>query len=96
MKLLDRVFVGEDEEDRRIAEEDLAVGGPVRAAAPLAWYWTVGLIVVVALPRLIYIFAVSDPQKHDRFGREAPRGIRLPGSDDVEKPNRMESHSLGQ
>jgi len=62
LKLLDRVFVGEDEEDRRIAEEDLAVAAPVRAAAPLAWYWTVGLVVVVALPRLLYVFLVSNPQ----------------------------------
>ena len=62
MRLLDRVLAGEDDEDRRIAEDDQPLAEPVAAASPLAWYWTVGLVVAVALPRLIYIFLVSNPE----------------------------------
>ncbi|HEV2036402.1 MAG TPA: hypothetical protein VGU71_19800 [Candidatus Dormibacteraeota bacterium] len=62
MRLLDRVFADEDLEDRRIAEDEQPVAGAVAAPAPLAWYWTIGLVVVVALPRLIYIFLVSNPE----------------------------------
>lgn len=63
MKILPRFLADEDEEDRRIAEEDhRPVDAPVPVAAPLAWYWTAGLVVLAALPRLVYIFLVSNPE----------------------------------
>jgi hypothetical protein len=52
----------EDEEDRRIAEEEQPAAAPVPEAASIAWYWTLGLVVVATLPRLIYIFLVSNPE----------------------------------
>lgn len=62
MKLLPRFLADEDEEDRRIAEEEQPAAAPVPEAASIAWYWTLGLVVVATLPRLIYIFLVSNPE----------------------------------
>ena len=63
MKILPRFLADEDEEERRIAQEDQQpVAAPVPVAAPLAWYWTAGVVVLAALPRLIYVFFVSNPE----------------------------------
>lgn len=62
MKLLPRIFADEDEEDRRIAEGERTDEASVPVTAALAWYWTVGLVLVAALPRLIYLFLVSNPE----------------------------------
>ncbi|MFI5287692.1 MAG: hypothetical protein ACHQ4F_15435 [Candidatus Dormibacteria bacterium] len=62
MKLLPRLLADEDDEDRRIAEEEGASAGPVPKATTLPWYWTVGLVIVAALPRLIFVFLVSNPE----------------------------------
>jgi hypothetical protein len=62
VKLMPRFFVDEDEEDRRTAEENQAVASPVAAATSLGWYWVAGLVVVAAVPRLVYIFFVSNPE----------------------------------
>jgi len=62
VKLLPRFLADEDEEDRRIAEEEQPAAAPVPEAASIAWYWTLGLVVVATLPRLIYIFLVSNPE----------------------------------
>jgi len=62
VKILPRFLADEDEEDRRIAEEDEPGAAPVSGAASLSWYWTFGLVVVATLPRLIYIFLVSNPE----------------------------------
>lgn len=63
MKLLPRFFADEDEEDRRIAAAEWRVEEPAVEAAPApAWYWTLGLVLVALLPRLIYLFFVSNPE----------------------------------
>lgn len=62
MKLLDRVFADEAEEDRRIDEEEQPAPVSVHEAITLPWYWTVGLVAVALLPRLIYLFLVSNPE----------------------------------
>jgi hypothetical protein len=62
VRLLNRVFVDEDEEDRRIVAEDQHVAASVVATSSLSWYWTAGLVAVALLPRLIYVFLVSNPE----------------------------------
>ena len=63
MKILPRFLADEDEEERRIAQEDQQpVAALIPVTAPLAWYWTAGLVVLAALPRLIYVFFVSNPE----------------------------------
>jgi hypothetical protein len=55
---LARVLADEDEEDRG---QD---GGASQANRPLAFWswWTLGLLLVALAPRLIYVFAISNPE----------------------------------
>ena len=55
---LARVLADHDEEDRRQG------GGSSPAPAPLAFWswWTLGLLLIALAPRLIYLFAVSNPE----------------------------------
>ena len=52
-----RVLAGEDDEDRR---DDAS--SPARIPLAFWSWWTLGLVVVALAPRLIYLFAISNPE----------------------------------
>ena len=56
--MLARVLANEDEEDRRQG------GGSWPAHVPLAFWswWTLGLLLIALVPRLIYLFGISNPE----------------------------------
>ncbi len=63
MKLLPRILPTEQEEDQRLdrpptLDED-ALGVE---REPAHWWWTVGLAVATAIPRLLYLFVFTDPE----------------------------------
>jgi hypothetical protein len=64
MKLLPRILADEDDEDRRIdAAESQAEPEPQRQTEPrLGWWWTPIIALAAALPRLIYLFVLTDPE----------------------------------
>ncbi len=63
MRLLPRVLLGEEEEDRRLDEsETVDVPEAQAQARPLHWAWTVALALLAAVPRLLYIFVFTDPE----------------------------------
>src|SRR5256714_2719521 len=55
---LARVLADEDEDDRRPG------GGSSPSPSPLAlWsWWTLGVLLIALVPRLIYLFAISNPE----------------------------------
>ena len=64
MKLLPRILPDEDDEDRRIDEEE-SQGEPERqprGEPRLGWWWTPIIAVAAALPRLLYLFVLTDPE----------------------------------
>ncbi len=59
-----RLLADEEQEEVRLREEleeERPTRLPADRPAPLAWYWTVAVAVGAALPRLYYLFRVSDP-----------------------------------
>lgn len=64
MKLLPRILADENEEDEERALESDSAGDLEVASAlhPLHWSWTVALAVGAALPRLFYLFVLTDPE----------------------------------
>ncbi|MEA2655591.1 MAG: hypothetical protein QOI23_956, partial [Chloroflexota bacterium] len=64
MKLLPRILADEADEDRRIdAAESLIRAEPERQDEPhLGWWWTPIIAIAAALPRLIYLFVLTDPE----------------------------------
>jgi hypothetical protein len=63
VKLLPRILPTEQEEDRRIdLPPTLDEGAPDIEREPAQWWWTLGLAVSAAIPRLLYLFVFSDPE----------------------------------
>ncbi|TMB87853.1 MAG: hypothetical protein E6J37_09005 [Chloroflexi bacterium] len=62
MKLLPRILAGEDEEEGPPEPEpEAAFESPGRQSA-LHWGWTLALAAGAALPRLLYMFVLTDPE----------------------------------
>ncbi len=62
MKLLPRILAGEDEEEGPPEPEpEAALESPGRQSA-LHWGWTLALAGGAALPRLLYMFVLTDPE----------------------------------
>jgi hypothetical protein len=65
LKLLPRILADEDEEDGRLDEasqQTEALGEQAVEAAPLHWAWTLAIAAGAALPRLVYLFLLTDPE----------------------------------
>jgi len=65
VKLLLRILPDEDEEDRRIdaTQSHYESEIPEQASAPpVDWWWTPTIALATAMPRLLYLFVLTDPQ----------------------------------
>jgi hypothetical protein len=61
MKLLPRILLDEEEEDRRLDAPEPATE-PQAIEHPLHWRWTLALAALAAFPRLIYLYLFTDPE----------------------------------
>lgn len=61
MKLLPRILLDEDEEDRRLDAPE-PEREPQAIEQPLHWRWTVAVAALAAFPRLIYLYVFTDPE----------------------------------
>ncbi len=63
MKLLPRILLDEEEEDRRLEEPDSSgESGPLPGIGRLHWGWTAVVAAGAAIPRLLYLFGFTDPE----------------------------------
>ena len=65
MKLLPRILPDEEEEDRRIDSAEFQDEPEPRSQAEqrvAGWGWTLAIAVAAALPRLLYLFGLTDPE----------------------------------
>ncbi len=65
MRFLPRVSADEEESDQQAADEDdeeAAEPEPDPEPRPVPWYWNAAILVVAAIPRLLYLFVFSDPE----------------------------------
>ena len=58
MKLLPRVLA----DDEETSEEEFELEAVAPHTQPLSWRWTVALCLGAALPRLLYLFGLTDPE----------------------------------
>ena len=62
MRLLPRILPGEDDEDRRLDQEE-PLDDPAPENQPSLWWgWTATVAAAAAIPRLLYLFVFTDPE----------------------------------
>jgi dolichyl-phosphate-mannose-protein mannosyltransferase len=62
LRLLPRFLADEEEVDLAAGTTDEVVADAALEPAPLHWAWTLAIALGAALPRLIYIFFITDPE----------------------------------
>jgi len=68
LKLLPKILPTEEEEDRRLDERKPAAVETEPKLASLHWGWSAALAAAAAIPRLLYLFAFSDPENPGPYG----------------------------
>lgn len=61
MKLLPRILLDEEEEERRLEQPESAAQVEPKPKS-LHWGWTAAVAAVAAIPRLLYVFVFTDPE----------------------------------